>query len=124
MILTVARVEGGTYEWVQHVPIALNAGCKQAQIDALEAGRFDDAVFDAKEKSCLALAVDVIRNVKASEANVEAAKAHFPPQEIVEIILTCGFYMTMARLTETTRVDIDAPGGAAIVEELGRLASR
>jgi alkylhydroperoxidase family enzyme len=122
VILTVARVEGGTYEWVQHVPIAENAGCRKEQIAALEAARFDAAVFDAREKACLALAVDVIRNVKASEANVKAAQAHFSPQEIVEIILTCGFYMTMARLTETARVEIDAPGGAAVVEELGRLA--
>jgi alkylhydroperoxidase family enzyme len=122
VILTVARVEGGTYEWVQHVPIAEAAGCKKEQIAALEAGRFDDAVFDAKEKALLALAVDVIKNVKASEAHVKAAQAHFSAQEIVEIILTCGFYMTMARLTETARVEVDAPGGQAIVEELKRLA--
>ena len=32
----------------------------------------------------------------------------------MEIILTCGFYMTMARLTETTRVDVDAPPGVAV----------
>ena len=43
VILTVARVEGGTYEWVQHVPIAEAAGCRKDQIAALEAGRFDDA---------------------------------------------------------------------------------
>ncbi|HEY1632976.1 MAG TPA: carboxymuconolactone decarboxylase family protein [Rhizomicrobium sp.] len=121
IILTVARIEGGVYEWVQHVPIAKAAGCNEAQIAALEAGRFDDTVFDAKAKACLALAVDVIRNVKASEANVEAAKAHFSPQEIVEIILTCGFYMTMARMTETTRVEVDAPPGVKVVE-WGRLA--
>ena len=34
----------------------------------------------------------------------------------MEIILTCGFYMTMARLTETTRVDVDAPPGVEIPE--------
>jgi alkylhydroperoxidase family enzyme len=122
VILTVARVEGGTYEWVQHVPIALAAGCRKDQIAALEAGRFDDAAFDAKEKALLALAVDVIRNVKASEAHVKAAQAYFSAQEIVEIILTCGFYMTMARLTETTRVEIDAPAGSALMDELKRLA--
>ncbi len=120
VILTVARIEGGTYEWVQHVPIALAAGCRQDQIDALETGRFDAAVFDAKEKACLALAVDVIRNVKASEANVKAAQGHFSSQELVEIILTCGFYMTMARMTETARVVVDGPGGV-VVEEMGRL---
>jgi alkylhydroperoxidase family enzyme len=121
VILTVARIEGGTYEWVQHVPIAEGVGCRKDQIAALEAGRFDDAAFNAKEKALLTLAADVIRNVKASEANVKVAQGHFDTQEIVEIILTCGFYMTMARLTETARVDIDAPGGMAIVEELGRM---
>jgi alkylhydroperoxidase family enzyme len=122
VILTVARVEGGTYEWVQHVPIAEAAGCRKDQIAALEAGRFDDAVFSAKERALLALAVDVIRNVKASEANVKSAQAHFSTQEIVEIILTCGFYMTMARLTETARVEVDAPAGSALMDELKRLA--
>ena len=79
---------------------------------------FAAACFDAREQVLLAFAEDVIRNVAASEANVEAAKQHFSPQEIVEIILTCGFYMTMARLTETTRVEIDAPGGTAVLESL------
>ncbi|HTQ12713.1 MAG TPA: carboxymuconolactone decarboxylase family protein [Rhizomicrobium sp.] len=121
VILTVARVEGGAYEWVQHVPIALQAGCRKDQIAALEAGRFDGAEFNAREKACLALAVDVIRNVKASKANVKAAQAHFPAQEIVEIILTCGFYMTMARMTETTRVEIDAPPGVTVPGNFGRI---
>ena len=80
----------------------------------------DDAAFSEQEKMLLRFADDVIRNVKASEANVEAAKKFFSPQEIVEIILTCGFYMTMARLTETTRTDIDAPGGMAVVKELAK----
>lgn len=121
VILLVAKIEGGTYEWVQHVPIAEACGCRKEQIDALEKGDFAAASFDAREKALLALAEDVIRNVRASEENVKAAREHFSPQEIVEIIITCGFYMTMARLTETTRVEIDAPGGAAIVESLMKM---
>ncbi len=121
VILLAARIEGGTYEWVQHVPIAENAGCTKAQIAALEVPKLDDASFDTKARACLRLANEVIRDVKASEAAVEEAKKHFSPQEIVEIIMTCGFYMTMARMTETLRVDVDAPGGAAIVEELKKM---
>ncbi|MGH6871144.1 MAG: carboxymuconolactone decarboxylase family protein [Rhizomicrobium sp.] len=121
VILTVARIEGGVYEWVQHVPNAQTAGCRMDQIAALETGRFDGAEFTAKETACLALAVDVIRNVKAGEANVKAAEAHFSAQEIVEIILTCGFYMTMARMTETARLEVDAPKGVAVPENFGRL---
>lgn len=121
VILLVARIEGGTYEWVQHVPIAEGVGCRKDQIAALEAGRIDDPAFDAREKVLLAFAGEVIRDVKASEASLKAMQAHFSAQEIVEAILTCGFYMTMARLTETTRVDIDAPGGMAVLNELGRM---
>ena len=118
VILQVAKIERGAYEWVQHVPIAEACGCTKAQIAALETGAFAAPCFDAREQALLALSEDVIRNVAAGEANVARAKGHFSPQEIVEIILTCGFYMTMARLTETLRVEIDAPGGVAVVQAL------
>ena len=121
VILLVARLEGGTYEWVQHVPIAEGVGCRKDQIAALEASQFDASCFDAREKMLLQFSREVIRDVRASEESVKAMQKHFSPQEIVEIILTCGFYMTMARLTETTRTDIDAPGGMAVLKELGRM---
>jgi alkylhydroperoxidase family enzyme len=120
IILLVARMEGGEYEWVQHVPIAKHAGCKDDQIKALEEGRIAGKEFDARETAMLNLAQEVIRDVRGSEASVAEAKKHFSPQEIVEIIITCGFYMTMARLTETTRVEIDPPGGAAVIEGIGK----
>jgi len=120
VILLVARMEHGEYEWVQHVPIALDAGCRKEQIAALEASRIDSDVFTAKEKALLKFSEEVIRHVRAKEDIVAEASRHFSPQEIVEIILTCGFYMTMARLTETTRVDIDGPGGSAVLEGLKR----
>ncbi len=120
VILLVAELEGGEYEWNQHVPIGLRCGNTQAQIDALAARRFDDPAFNAREKALVAFAKEVIEDVKASEASLAEAQKHFSPKEIVEIILTCGFYMTMARLTETTRTDIDPPAGARIVESLNR----
>jgi len=120
VILLVAELEGGEYEWNQHVPIGLTAGCTQAQIDALASRRLDDPAFDAKEKALLAFAAEVIEKVKASEASLAEAQKHFSAKEIVEIILTCGFYMTMARLTETTRTDIDPPAGNAVIDSLTR----
>ena len=120
VILLVAELEGGEYEWNQHVPIGLACGNTQAQIDALAARRFDDPAFNAKEKALVAFAREVIEDVKASEASLAEAQKHFSSKEIVEIILTCGFYMTMARLTETTRTDIDPPAGGQLVESLNR----
>jgi alkylhydroperoxidase family enzyme len=114
IIMTVARLEGGLYEWVQHVPIAESAGCTADQIAAIESLHFDDKSFDARTRAMLKLVREVVREVKAGEETVASASAYFSAQEIVEIILTAGFYMTMARMTETTRVDIDPPPGVAI----------
>ena len=121
VVLLVSHLEVGTYEWVQHVPIAESVGCHKAQIAAIEAGRLDDSAFDDRETALLHLAREVIENVRASEETVKTASRYFSPQEIVEIILTCGFYMMLARLTETTRTDVDSPSGTSVVEELARL---
>jgi alkylhydroperoxidase family enzyme len=108
VILAVGRIEGGVYEFAQHVPIALAAGCSEDQVAALEAARFDDKAFDDAEKAMLRLVREVVRDVKASAEAMDAAKAYFDAQEIVEIICTVGFYMTIARLAETTGIEIDA----------------
>ena len=121
VILLVSHLEGGAYEWVQHVPIAEAAGCRHEQIAAIEAGRLDDPSLDDRQKSLLRLAREVIENVRAGDDTVKAASLHFSPQEIVEVVVTCGFYMMLARLTETTRTDMDTPSGTAVVEELVRL---
>lgn len=120
-ILWTAHLEDGRYEWAQHVPIAQNMGCTNAQIAALEAGDAQADVFDEKEKLLLRFVREVVENVRASEETVKAVGARFSPQEAVEVILTCGYYMMLARLTETTRIEIDPPGGPAIIDELARL---
>ena len=91
-----------------------NAGCRDDQVAALEAARFDDKAFDDAEKAMLRLTREIVLDVRASQAAVNAAQKFFDPQEIIEIICTVGFYMTIARLTETTRIEIDAPSGVAI----------
>jgi alkylhydroperoxidase family enzyme len=121
VILLVSRLEGGAYEWVQHVPIAEAAGCSGQQIAAIEGGRFDDPCFNDVEKILLRFAQEVIEKVRADEETVRETARYFSPREIVEVIVTCGFYMTLTRLTETTRTDMDTPSGTAVVEELARL---
>ncbi len=121
VILWTAHLESGRYEWAQHVPIAESTGCTKAQIAALEAGNIDDAAFTAREKLLLVFVKEVVEDVRASEETVKAVAAQFSPQESVEVILTAGYYMMLTRLTETTRIEIDTPGGAAMIEDLARL---
>ncbi len=60
-------LEGGEYEWRQHVPIALGVGVTQAQIDAVERGDYDDASFNDAERALLAFGREVVENVRVPE---------------------------------------------------------
>jgi alkylhydroperoxidase family enzyme len=117
-ILRVANLSKARYEWVQHVPIGKATGITDAQIAALEAGNAKADCFDARDQLVLRFTEEVVRDVRASDATFAEMARHFPPQEIVELILAIGFYMAVARLLETTAVDIEADAGTAIVDAL------
>ena len=104
-LLHAVKLEGGDYEWVQHVPVALNLGATQAQIDALERGDDAAACFSAAEKAALRLTREVVVQVRSSPEALAQARTHYSDREIVELIVMAGFYIMLARLTETTGVE-------------------
>ncbi|MBR0755508.1 carboxymuconolactone decarboxylase family protein [Bradyrhizobium jicamae] len=116
LILQVAQWEGGAYEWRQHVPIALGVGVTQSQIDGVERGQYEGEAFNAAQSALLAFGREVIENVRVSDPTFAAMRAEFSEQEIVETILTVGFYMMMARLTEATETDLDPAAGMTVYE--------
>ncbi len=120
-ILRVAQLSPARYEWVQHVPIAKATGATDAQIAALENGELRAACFNADQQLVLQFTTEVVRDVRASDATFAAVAARFSPREIVELILAIGFYMTMARLMETTGIDLEAAAGATVYEHAKRV---
>lgn len=116
LILQVAHIEGGEYEWRQHVPIALGVGVTQPQIDALGRGDYLANVFNEAERALLAFGREVTENVRVKDAVFAGMRKHFSDQEIVESIFTVGCYMMMARLTEATETDLDPAAGMAVFD--------
>jgi alkylhydroperoxidase family enzyme len=114
-LLHAVKLEGGEYEWMQHVPIARDLGCAEAQVAALERGDDGAACFDAREKAALRFTREVVVNVRASEAALAEVCKHLSEREVVELILMAGFYITLARLTETLGVETDPPMGSALI---------
>lgn len=53
---------------------------------------------------------EVIANVRMAEATFEAAKAAFSHRELVELLLTIGFYAMIAGLLENLQVEIEPDG--------------
>jgi len=120
LILLVGRRSPAPYEWVQHVPIARAVGATDEQIAALERGELDAACFDDRERAALAAAAELLERPRVSDDGFAALAAHFPPRQIVELLVTVGYYMLVARLLESTGVDLDPPMGAAVADAARR----
>ena len=116
LILQAAQLEGGAYEWRQHMPIALGVGCTQAQVDAVERGDYDAAALNEAERALLKFGREVVENVRVPDAIFAAIRKHFSDQEIVESIVAIGFYMMMARVTEATETDLDPAAGMKVYD--------
>ena len=124
VICHAVNIEGGEYEWVQHAPVVLALGGTQAQVDALRAGDDQAACFSAAEKAVLCFTREVVVDVGASKESLAEAKKHLSDREIVEVILVAGFYIMLARLTETLDIPNDPPIGDKLVRQIeARVAS-
>ncbi len=117
-LLHAVKLEGGEYEWVQHVPVAQKFGATDAQIAALEKGDAGAPCFSDKERAVLQFTGEVVVKVKASDATLAAVRQHVSDREVVELTMMAGFYIMLARLTETTGVEIEPPKGQAIVDQI------
>jgi alkylhydroperoxidase family enzyme len=117
-VLRVAKLSGARYEWQQHVPIGQAAGITEAQTVALDAGNIDAACFDRRERLVLRFTDEVVRDVRASDDTFAQMRRQFSPREIVELILAVGYYMMIARLLETTGVDLEPDAETGLIDSM------
>ena len=117
-LLHAVKLEGGEYEWLQHVAIAVDLGCTHEQIAALAEGNDAAACFDAREKAALQFTREVVVKVAATAVALAQVRQHLSERQIVELILMAGFYITLARLTETLGVETDPPMGSALIRDI------
>lgn len=115
LILLAVGIEGGEYEWIQHVDITLSVGGTQAQIDAIQARDLDNVVFSASQRALLKFGEQVVESVRVDAVVFAELRQHVSDQEIVEAIIAMGFYMTLARITEALEIEPDAVQGVAVL---------
>jgi alkylhydroperoxidase family enzyme len=110
VILQVGRL-AARYEWEQHVPIAVAAGATEEQIAALDRG--DLGPFDARQRATLVFTEAFVRDGEVTDEEYAALAAGCSEREIVEIALTAGHYLGLARVMTSLRIDPDAAVGPA-----------
>ena len=85
LILQVAQLEGGAYEWRQHVPIALGVGVTQAPDRRAGSAAVSMTTPSTRRSArCWRSASTSVENVRVPEPVFAEARKHFSEQEIVE----------------------------------------
>lgn len=105
-ILRVGGLSNARYEVFQHERIARGLGMTDGLIAAIRHGP-DDPAFDDLQRLVMRFTDDVVRNVRASDETFEPLRARLSLQELQELTVTIGYYMTASRFLETFDVDIE-----------------
>jgi alkylhydroperoxidase family enzyme len=113
-ILQVARDAEAEYEWVQHVAIAGAVGVPDEQIAAVERGDLD--AFEEPERAVLELAAAVVAGPRVPDVLFGRVRAHLDDRRIVELLLTVGDYLMLARVMTVLQIELDQPAGSAVIE--------
>jgi len=96
------------YEWGVHVAACgAAAQLSEVQVRATVDGTSDADCWSPAEQAML-VAVDALHaRATLSEAEFAALKAHYDDDQILEIILLCGFYRTVSYLTNALAMPLE-----------------
>jgi alkylhydroperoxidase family enzyme len=104
-VLRVGHLSGSEYEVYHHEAIGRGVGLTTAQLEAVRNG--DAAGLTPAQQAVLRFTDSVVSQVRADDAALQALRAVVSDGEIVDLIMTIGCYMMVARLLATAGVEID-----------------
>src|SRR5579884_953959 len=105
LILRAAQLTGCEYLWDDHVRFGKEAGLSNAQIEALSCWR-ESEIFERGERAALGLAEELVTTGRVSNESLEAVESQFPSGQVVELVLTVGFYAMVPRVLDALRVPL------------------
>ena len=119
VILRIGQLCGSDYEWHQHVSVAKAVGMDDATLQAVADQAFDR--LSEAQQSAVTVAEEIKHRGGASAAAFERARAHFTPEQLVELCLVAGYYIMTAGLLLSFDIEIEdsAPLGASMVAGRG-----
>jgi 4-carboxymuconolactone decarboxylase len=105
-IVRVGVLSRARYEVFQHERISRQVGMPEEKIAALHEGP-EAPVFSEQERALVRFTDDVVVNVHASRETYDACARFLDTNEMIELVITIGYYMAISRFLETMEVDID-----------------
>jgi 4-carboxymuconolactone decarboxylase len=95
-ICTTGAFHHAKFEFAAHRGLAIRAGVDEAAVDRLGAG--EDPGFEGDEAAAHAVATEILRDHRVSDATYADAEARFGPRGMVELLTTVGYYCLISTL--------------------------
>lgn len=105
-ILRVGRRAGARYEVEKHERIARAIGVTDAELQALAPGA-SLAALDEAARDVVVLTDELVAGVRAGDAALASARRHLDDRQVVELVVTVGYYGLVCRVLETFGVDLE-----------------
>jgi 4-carboxymuconolactone decarboxylase len=106
-ILRVGALSNARYEVFQHQRIARSLGMSEPLIAAIASGP-DDPALDELQRLVVRFTDELVRDIRVSDRTFAAARARLSVQELQELTVLVGYYMTVSRFLETFGVELEA----------------
>lgn len=96
IILRVAVLNGASFEFEAHVPIAMREGVGENKIAAVSQTTITDT-FDSDERLILELTDAMTRSVVVDDGLITRLKQHYGDESLVELVATVAAYNMVSR---------------------------
>jgi 4-carboxymuconolactone decarboxylase len=113
--LVVARYWNAQYPWFAQVRASLAAGIEQSVIDTINARKTPN-LTDARERTCYAVAGEILANRGLSDASYAAAEKTMGQDGLVALVATIGSFSMTCITAGTFRIDAPAVNPTPLAE--------
>ena len=106
LIMRVAWLYQGKYEWSQHYPKALSAGWTEADIQRIKIGA-DASGWNSKDKTLLRAVDQWVETASLDDESWADLSEHYTPPEIMTLVTLVTHYHWVAMISKTFGVQPD-----------------
>jgi 4-carboxymuconolactone decarboxylase len=107
VIVRIATIIGSAYELAAHRPMALDAGCGEAQVEQIGNWQARAELYADDELAALAVADRIATGDAIDPDEWSSLRSHFDERACVEIALTASFYVCVGRILDALAVPLE-----------------
>jgi alkylhydroperoxidase family enzyme len=108
MILRTCARCGAEYEWGVHAAFfAGRVGLSEAEVRATVLAEASDPVWSERDRAVTRAADELCGSAGVSDATYASLESHFSAPEILELVITAGWYHTISFVINTARVELE-----------------